>query len=38
LIANTIKGKGVPSLETDPMSHIKNIMPEDIDAAIEGLK
>ena len=38
LIANTIKGKGVLSLETDPMSHIKNIMPGDIDAVIEGLK
>lgn len=38
LIANTIKGKGVPSLETDPLSHIKNIMPGDIDAVIEGLK
>lgn len=38
LIANTIKGKGVLSLETDPMSHVKNIMPEDIDAVIEGLK
>ena len=35
LIANTIKGKGVLSLETDPMSHIKNIMPGDIDAVIE---
>ncbi|TRZ90394.1 MAG: transketolase, partial [Methanosarcinales archaeon] len=35
LIANTIKGKGVLSLETDPMSHVKNIMPEDIDAVIE---
>lgn len=38
LIANTVKGKGVPSLETDPLSHIKNIMPGDIDAVIEGLK
>jgi transketolase len=38
LIANTIKGKGIPSLETDPLSHIKNIKPEDIDAVIEGLK
>jgi transketolase len=38
LIANTVKGKGVPSLEVDPLSHIKNIRPDDIDAAIEGLK
>lgn len=38
LIANTVKGKGVPSLENDPLSHIKNIKPEEIDKAIEGLK
>lgn len=38
LIANTVKGKGVPSLETDPLSHIKNIKPDDIDVAIEGLQ
>jgi len=38
LIADTIKGKGVPSLETDPLSHIKNIRPEDIDKVIEGLR
>ncbi|MCX5815278.1 MAG: transketolase [Proteobacteria bacterium] len=38
LIANTVKGKGVPNLEVDPLSHIKNIRPDDIDAAIEGLQ
>lgn len=38
LIANTVKGKRVPLLETDPLSHIKNIKPEDIDAVIEGLR
>jgi len=38
LIADTIKGKGIPSLESDPLSHIKNIKPEDIDKTIEGLK
>ncbi len=38
LLANTIKGKGVPDLETDSLSHIKNIRPEEIDKAIEGLK
>ncbi len=38
LIANTVKGKGVPSLENDPLSHIKNIKPEEIDKVIEGLK
>lgn len=38
VIANTIKGKGVPVLEVDSLSHTRNIKPEDIDAAIEGLK
>lgn len=38
LIANTIKGKGVPSLELDSMNHIKNILPDKIDVAIEGLR
>jgi Transketolase, N-terminal subunit len=38
LIANTIKGKGVPSLESDSLSHIRNIAPDQIDAAIEGLR
>jgi transketolase len=38
LLANTIKGKGIPSLETDPLSHVKNIRPEETDNAIAGLK
>ncbi|MDA8432738.1 MAG: transketolase [Nitrospiraceae bacterium] len=38
LIANTVKGKGVPALEGDPLSHIRNIPPDRIDAAIRGLK
>lgn len=38
LIADTIKGKGVLSLENDPLSHTKNIPPEDIDRVIEELK
>ncbi len=38
LIANTVKGKGVPRLETDPLSHIKNIPPEEIGRVIEELK
>jgi transketolase len=38
LVANTIKGKGVPSLEGDSLNHIKNITPDKIDAAIEGLR
>lgn len=38
LVADTIKGKGVPSLETDPLSHTRNIHPDDIEAAIRGLQ
>lgn len=38
LIANTIKGKGVPSLETDSLSHVKNVSPEKIDETIAGLQ
>ena len=37
LIANTIKGKGVPSLETDPLCHIKNLKPAEIDKILVGL-
>lgn len=35
LIANTVKGKGVPALEGDPLCHIKNISPEQIDLLIK---
>jgi len=38
LIANTIKGKGVPSLETDSLSHVKNLKAEEVDAILERLK
>jgi len=38
LIANTIKGKGAPSLEADPLSHIRNLKAEEIDFLIEGLR
>lgn len=38
LIANTVKGKGVPALETDPLSHIKNLKAEEADAAIAGIE
>lgn len=38
LIANTIKGKGVPSLETDSLSHIKSLSSEEIDKAIMELQ
>lgn len=38
LIAETIKGKGVPCLEVDPLSHIRNIRPEEVDSIIEDTK
>jgi transketolase len=37
LIANTVKGKGVPRLETDPLSHIKNLSPAEIDVLVAEL-
>jgi len=37
LIANTVKGKGVPRLETDPLSHIKNLSPAEIDSLVAEL-
>jgi len=36
IIARTIKGKGVPHLETDSMSHIKTLTPEHITAILGG--
>lgn len=38
LIANTVKGKGVPGLETDSLCHIKNLRPEEIDKIVAGLQ
>ncbi len=38
LIADTVKGKGVLSLENDSLSHIKNVKPEEIDSLIGLLK
>jgi len=38
LIANTIKGKGVTRLEIDPLSHIKNLKPEEAEALIVDLE
>jgi len=38
LIAHTIKGKGVPRLETDALSHVKNLKAEEIDAILAELK
>lgn len=36
LIANTVKGKGVLRLETDPLCHIKALKPEEIDKLLVG--
>lgn len=38
IIANTIKGKGVPKLEESPLSHILSLGPEEIDNLIQGDK
>lgn len=38
IIANTVKGKGVPELEGDPLNHIRNIDPAKIDDVIGALK
>jgi transketolase len=38
LIANTVKGRGVPNLECDPLSHIRNLSGEEVDKAIAELK
>lgn len=37
LIADTVKGKGVPQLETDSLCHIKSLTSEDVRRAIEVL-
>jgi transketolase len=37
VIADTIKGKGVPSLESDSLCHIKSLNPDEVKRAIEGL-
>lgn len=31
IIANTVKGKGVPRLETDPLCHIKSLSTDEVD-------
>jgi len=38
LIADTVKGKGVPRLEIDPLSHIKNLRPEEAQSLIVDLE
>lgn len=37
IIADTVKGKGVPILETDPLSHIKSLNQQELQTALEGL-
>jgi len=37
LIAETIKGKGVASLEKDSLSHVKSLKPEEIDLLLEEM-
>jgi transketolase len=38
LIADTVKGKGAPSLEGDPLSHIKNLDADEVDSLVAGLE
>lgn len=38
LIADTVKGKGVPCLENDPLCHVKNLKSDEIDAIIEDIE
>jgi transketolase len=38
LIAHTVKGKGVLSLETDPLCHIKSLKPAEIEKLVVGLE
>ena len=38
LIADTVKGRGVPQLENDPLCHIKTLEEEEIDNLLKELK
>jgi len=38
VIANTIKGKGVPKLEGDSLCHIRALKPEEIDALVKEMQ
>jgi transketolase len=38
LIANTIKGKGIPQLENDTLCHVKSFNPDEIDQILEAMK
>ena len=35
LILKTLKGRGVPNLENEPMSHVLNPKPETLDQILE---
>ncbi|MDD2806158.1 MAG: transketolase [Elusimicrobiales bacterium] len=37
-VADTVKGKGVPQLEADPLCHIRNLTPEQVDGLMEDHK
>jgi len=37
VIADTIKGKGVPILEADSLCHVKSLSPDELTVALEGL-
>lgn len=37
IIADTIKGKGVPVLEADSLCHVKSLSPQELKTALEGL-
>ena len=37
VVANTIKGKGVPRLETDPLCHVRSLTPAEIAALLKEL-
>jgi transketolase len=36
VIAHTIKGKGAPSLEGDPLCHIRTLTPEEVEELTGG--
>lgn len=38
IIADTVKGKGVPELEQDILSHVRTLKPEEIDSILEEMK
>lgn len=38
IIANTIKGKGVPQLENDPLCHVKSLTEDEVDDLLQKAK